>query len=509
MPSTKAIISWVIFGGLGITAITASSFLPEDQLGITGTPGAASPGFARSADPAYARARDSASARGGADASSGDLAEALKHAAGVRLGIGELLDDAHAWEPLDWSDHAAAFEAWSVEQPGAATSYEPVELDLDPPPAQRTQWFRHTLRAGESLGALWNSAWDLQLTTLYGMLADSDSARILNLVHPGQEVEWRVDDNGELLHLRLWTDEALGHEWVRDDDGSFARGEVRNIREITHLVLSAEVRGNIEASLAARNELSPDAAEALGVLLDRHLPVRKQARTGDRFTLLLEQEMLVGDDTPYEIRLLAFEYRGKEVDISAARYTDGRFYTLDGESLLPPFDRKPFAGKHPVSSGFNLRRRHPVTGRTAPHPGTDFAMPIGTPILAPADGTVTRVDFHPYAGRYVEIEHGQGYSTRYLHLQRALVAKGDEVRRGERIALSGNSGRTTGPHLHYELHVDGRPVDVLRAELPSNETLADHELEQFQRMAAPMIAELRDAAPMRQIAMRPFAELGP
>ncbi|AGA33199.1 Peptidase M23 - like protein [Thioalkalivibrio nitratireducens DSM 14787] len=506
MPSTKAIISWIIFGGLGITAITASSFLPEEQLGVTATPGAASHGFARPGDPA--RAAESPPAKAGADASSNDLAGALRHAAGVRLGIGELLQDPHAWEPVNRSDHAA-FESWNVEQPGAATSYEPVELDLDTAAPPRTQWFRHTLRAGESLGALWKSGWDLRLTTLYGMLADPENARILNLVHPGQEVEWRIDEDGELLHLRLWADEALGHEWVRNDDGGFARGEVRNIREITHIVLSGEVNGSIETSLSARNELSPDAAAALGVLLDRHLPVRKQAQTGDRFTLLLEQETLVGDDTPYEIRLLAFEYRGKEVDISAARYTDGRFYTLHGESLLPPFDRKPFAGNHPVSSGFNPRRRHPVTGRIAPHPGTDFSMPVGTPILAPADGMVTRVDQHPYAGRYIEIEHGQGHSTRYLHLQRALVAKGDEVRRGERIALSGNSGRTTGPHLHYELHVDGRPVDVLRAELPSHETLADAELERFQRIAAPLIAELRDAAPSRQIAMRPFAELSP
>ena len=76
-------------------------------------------------------------------------------------------------------------------------------------------------------------------------------------------------------------------------------------------------------------------------------------------------------------------------------------------------------------------------------------MPIGTPVNAPADGRVTRVENHPYAGRFIVIEHGQGYSTRYLHLHRQLVSVGDTVERGDRIALSGNTGRSTGPHLHY------------------------------------------------------------
>jgi len=133
---------------------------------------------------------------------------------------------------------------------------------------------------------------------------------------------------------------------------------------------------------------------------------------------------------------------------------------------------------------------------------------VGTPIIAPADGKVTQVDSHRHAGHYLVIEHGQGYTTRYLHLQKALVRPGQAVERGQRIALSGNSGRTTSAHLHYELHVDGRAVDAMRAQLPENEVLTGAELERFQRIAKPLIAELRDATPARQIAMHPFPGQG-
>ena len=390
------------------------------------------------------------------------------------------------------------------------TSYETFDLDDQPPVAEemRSDWKSHTLAGGERLTDLWEREWDLPLATLYRLLDDDGNARILNRIRPGQEVEWRVDDEGYLTHLRLWTDRASGHEWTREPDGwDFERGTVENGREISHMILSAEIDGNISAALAARSDLSRGAVNALTVLLDRYLPVRTHARNGDEFTLLVELETLVGDDTPHHLRLLAFDYRGDLIEVKAARHVNGRFYTPEGESLLPPFDRRPFSGNYRISSSFNPQRRHPVTGRVAPHQGTDFAMPIGTPIQAPADGLVTRVENHPLAGRFIVIEHGQGYSTRYLHLNRTLVRPGQTVERGERIALSGNTGRSTGPHLHYEIHVNNRPRNPMRVELPESEALAGEELKQFQGISEALIARLDQGERNRQIAFMPYDEL--
>ena len=120
-----------------------------------------------------------------------------------------------------------------------------------------------------------------------------------------------------------------------------------------------------------------------------------------------------------------------------------------------------------VSSPFNPKRVHPVTGRIGPHNGTDFATPTGTQVLSTGDGVVTRVGNHPFAGRYIDIQHGGQYKTRYLHLHRVLVRRGEAINRGQVIALSGNSGRSTGAHLHFELHVRGRPIDPMKAKIPT------------------------------------------
>lgn len=388
------------------------------------------------------------------------------------------------------------------------TSYESFSLGDDEEVAKASDWFEYTIARGDRLSSLWVGDWGLPLATLYRLLGDAENARVLNRLSVGQQVEWQTDDEGYLTHLRIWTERGKGVEWERVPDGwDFERREVQNSREITHMVITARVEGSISSALAGREELSGRAAAALAVLLDRHLPVRMHARSGDVFSLLVEQETLAGDDEPIELRLLAFDYQGAQLNISAARYVDGRFYTPEGHSLLPPFDRRPFAGTYRISSPFDLRRRHPVTGTVAPHHGTDFAMPIGTPIVAPANGRVVRVDEHPYAGRFLVIEHGQGYTTRYLHLSRALVRPGQAVERGQRIALSGNTGRSTGPHLHYELHVNGRPVDAMRAELPRSERLTGEDLRRFQKVSSALLAEVKGPRQSRQVAMLPYSEM--
>lgn len=104
-------------------------------------------------------------------------------------------------------------------------------------------------------------------------------------------------------------------------------------------------------------------------------------------------------------------------------------------------------------------RRHPFTGERCLHRGVDFAAPVGTPIIAPADGKVTSIKYHRDFGKTVVLDHSHGLRTVYGHLLKAKIKVGQKVKRGEVIALMGNSGLSTGPHLHYEVHVNGRPVD--------------------------------------------------
>ncbi|HQR21342.1 MAG TPA: M23 family metallopeptidase [Burkholderiaceae bacterium] len=128
-------------------------------------------------------------------------------------------------------------------------------------------------------------------------------------------------------------------------------------------------------------------------------------------------------------------------------------------------------GSQPVADGFIGSgfgwRTDPFTGEMTRHEGIDFAAPVGTPIHAAAGGVVVLAERHPVWGNVVEIDHGKGLMTRYAHASRLLVGSGALVRRGQTIAEVGTTGRSTGPHLHFEVHSNGvaqNPAKFLFAE---------------------------------------------
>jgi murein DD-endopeptidase MepM/ murein hydrolase activator NlpD len=136
-----------------------------------------------------------------------------------------------------------------------------------------------------------------------------------------------------------------------------------------------------------------------------------------------------------------------------SRLLEGRLAQL----LIP--STTPVVG--PVGSGFGFRT-DPITGRGALHMGLDFPADVGTPIMAAAGGVVINTDNHSAYGNMVDIDHGSGLVTRYAHASRLLVKTGDLVKRGQAVALVGNTGRSTGPHLHFEVLVDGVPQNPAR-----------------------------------------------
>ncbi len=119
--------------------------------------------------------------------------------------------------------------------------------------------------------------------------------------------------------------------------------------------------------------------------------------------------------------------------------------------------RMPLAGLT-MTSEYGMRN-HPVTGRRAAHKGVDLSAPTGTPIYATADGLVSRASWFSTYGLYVAVEHGSQIQTRYAHMSRLNVAEGQRIQKGDVIGYVGSTGRSTGPHLHYEVRIDGAAVD--------------------------------------------------
>jgi murein DD-endopeptidase MepM/ murein hydrolase activator NlpD len=114
-----------------------------------------------------------------------------------------------------------------------------------------------------------------------------------------------------------------------------------------------------------------------------------------------------------------------------------------------------------LTSQFSRNRAHPLLHISRPHEGIDVAAPMGAPIVAPASGTVTKVGRENGYGNVLEIDHGNGIVTRYAHCSKIDVRQGQRVTRGQRVAAVGSTGLSTGPHLHYEIHINGKIVDPL------------------------------------------------
>jgi murein DD-endopeptidase MepM/ murein hydrolase activator NlpD len=132
--------------------------------------------------------------------------------------------------------------------------------------------------------------------------------------------------------------------------------------------------------------------------------------------------------------------------------------------------RMPLEGAS-LTSGFGMRN-HPVLGGRRRHTGIDLAAPTGTPVYATADGIIGRADWYSSYGLYISINHGASMETRYAHLSRLAVAAGDNVKKGDLIGYVGSTGRSTGPHLHYEVRVEGLAVNPIPYMVESEAQLA-------------------------------------
>ncbi|SMY35494.1 peptidoglycan DD-metalloendopeptidase family protein [Photobacterium andalusiense] len=310
------------------------------------------------------------------------------------------------------------------------------------------------------------------------MAADLNSLQIDNL-RPNDILRfWVTDSNHRLNKVQLQFNVAHMIDYTREKNNDFSVKEITLPGVWREKVISGEIHGSFSSSAQKAGLSYTDIHEIMAIFKDK-LNFDRDLKTGDRFEVVSKAKY-VNNQASGDTELQAVRLYTNKQQFSAYLNSDGNFYDKNGESLQQAFLRYPTAKRFRVSSQFNPYRRHPVTGRIQPHNGVDFAAPSGTPVLATGDGVVTRVTNHPYAGRYVVIKHSANYSTRYLHNSRILVKVGQRVKRGQKIALSGRTGRVTGPHIHYEFLVRGKPVNPLTAKIPLAASVSHQQKKEFE-----------------------------
>ena len=177
---------------------------------------------------------------------------------------------------------------------------------------------------------------------------------------------------------------------------------------------------------------------------------------------------IILDDESYE--LYRFQSEGDEFV---------EYFNSDGKSATKALMKTPINGAR-LSSGFGMRK-HPILGYNKKHQGVDFAAPTGTPIMAAGTGHIEFVGNNGGAGKYIRIKHLNGYKTSYSHLSKYAsgIQKNIKVRQGQVIGYVGNTGLSTGPHLHYEVIFNGKRINPMKMKLPSGKQLKDKNLEIF------------------------------
>jgi murein DD-endopeptidase MepM/ murein hydrolase activator NlpD len=285
----------------------------------------------------------------------------------------------------------------------------------------------------------------------------------------------------------------------RSADGSFAVED--NVKQLT--AVSRHAKGVIDGSLYASAMAAgvPDAVVVdLIHIYSYDVDFQREVKSGDRFELVYT---VFADETGAPIKGGAIEYA--ELTLGRAKKPLYRFTTSD-DKVTDYFTPKGWSGKRQLmrtpidgarlSSRFGMRR-HPILGYTKMHKGVDFAAPTGTPVMASGNGVVAKAQWFGGYGRYVQLKHVNGYSTAYAHLSRFArgVKPGARVRQGQIIGYVGTSGRSTGPHLHYEVLAKAKQINPMGVKLPTGRELTGPDLLAFQANVARIQASLNARTP--------------
>ncbi|MDX2463224.1 MAG: peptidoglycan DD-metalloendopeptidase family protein [Porticoccus sp.] len=365
-------------------------------------------------------------------------------------------------------------------------------------------WKNQPVRSGDNLSTIFQRA-SLGARDVHKLMSSSPLTKPLLDMRPGQEIQFGFNTEGKLSQLKYIKTklESYVYTSTEQETGAGYSGK--------HIVLEPELmttyrESTIEDSLFLSGEraqlphgLIMELSNIFGWDIDFALDIRK----GDRFSLTYEEKFLDGEKIGNG-NILAAEFTNQGKSFKAVRYEDGNgnanYYTPEGFSMRKAFLRAPLDFTR-ISSGFNLRRKHPIHKKIRAHRGVDYAAPRGTPIFAAGDGKVIGSGYSKANGNYVFIQHGQRFTTKYLHLTKRTVKKGQTVKQRQVIGTLGSTGYATGPHLHYEFLVNGVHRNPRTVTLPQATPIKEQERAKFDQHTRPLIAQLTNYQQISQLAM--------
>jgi len=421
--------------------------------------------------------------------------------------LGALLPMLTAMVALKTYDADAIRASLSVVDPVPAEAFPFGEIqNADSVVTQTAQvkpaWIALKISQGDTLSKMF-AAHNLPLEDMTGILAalDNKEAEILGRLRPGDEIKLHRDESGRVVELirengyQNILKISLTQDGYRAETLPVTVETKQHYRQIT-------INGSLYAA-GQEAGLNDQMINQIAQLFAWDIDFSFDVQAGDKVSVIY-QEMYRAGKKVADGDIIAAEFRSRNKRLRVVRFEtpDGRFsyYTPDGQSIRKAFLRTPVDYAR-VSSQFSLGRLHPVLNTMRAHQGTDYAAPIGTPVRASGNA---RVEFSGRLGGYgnvIILEHNNSYSTRYGHLSRFAkgLKQGDWVRQGDIIGYVGKTGLATGPHLHYELRVNGVAKDPEKLIIKPAEPIHANYMKEFRKKTIDLLVRL-DAEDAKHLA---------
>ncbi|CDZ75744.1 Glycyl-glycine endopeptidase ALE-1 precursor [Legionella massiliensis] len=334
-------------------------------------------------------------------------------------------------------------------------------------------------RRRDSLAAVFSRI-GLNRQLLQTITKENPRIKSLTRLRPNEKLEYHIKNRTlEKMNIPYSNTQSL----VLYRDGQHYRTKINpyKITSQNHHV-TATVRGSLYTT-AKRYNISYKLIQQMTEILAWDINFAKDIRANDQFTIVYRTTM-ANDRVIGTGEIVAVSYRNRGKTFQAVLHTSrsGRsdYYSPKGNSLKNAFNRYPLRFTH-ISSTFSAARNHPILRYKRPHKGVDLAAPIGTPIMATGDGRIEIIGRQSGYGNMIKIKHNNTYNTIYGHMLRFQkgLSKGTYVKKGQIIGYVGQSGLATGPHCHYEFHINQNPKNPTTVDLPRGDSVPAREMASF------------------------------
>ena len=333
--------------------------------------------------------------------------------------------------------------------------------------------YKYTIKTNDSIEKILNN-FNVDANEIKQVVKKLKEKKLVN-IYAGREVSIIVkktpNKRNSVVNIFYPISNVLKVTVRKDEEAGFVA--TKNIIRLTkkEVIVKNSIKDNLYSS-AIKAGVEPNIIVEFARIYGFEIDFQRDIRKGDWFEIYYERfhdDNNAVKDTGKIIYASMF-VNNREINLYSFKDDNELgFYDVSGKSIVKALMKTPINGAR-LSSSFG-KRKHPILGYTKTHFGTDFAAPTGTPIMASGSGTVIKAGWCGGGGNCIKIRHNSSYSTVYAHLSKFNTRKGKKVQQGQIIGYVGSTGMSTGPHLHYEVHYNSKPVNSQKLKLPSGKVL--------------------------------------